>query len=418
MNEKRKLFLATATFPYGGGECNFVGPEIEFLKEKFDLTIISHATDEFYYANKELESEYKDIKIIRYPSDRKRRDYLIYGLLAVFDRDFWREVINILGTKKNIYYRLLDSITFYITSRKYYFFLKAILKGQKEFIYYSFWYTQLCYGAVMCKKHFSNMKIITRTHGLDLYQERCRGNRQPFKLIMDGKVDKILFACQYGKKYYINTFANGINDEKKYCLQRLGSKREDAAINKRRKDDKFVVVSCSYTIPLKRIDLIINALALINDIEIRWIHFGGGQIYENLCQVAKDKLDVKDNIEYELVGNISNRDIRDFYQNNEVDCFITTSETEGGCPMAIQEAMLFGIPIIGTDVGGITEMIQGNGILLPMNPNVENVKNAIEKILTINRVNSEKMKRKSMMLWKEMFDIDKNGLALVEELEM
>ena len=42
----RKLILATESFPYGRGEKTFILPEIERLRQHFDITIVSHANRE------------------------------------------------------------------------------------------------------------------------------------------------------------------------------------------------------------------------------------------------------------------------------------------------------------------------------------------------------------------------------------
>ena len=96
-----------------------------------------------------------------------------------------------------------------------------------------------------------------------------------------------------------------------------------------------------------------------------------------------------------------------FYADNEVLCFITTSETEGGAPVSIQEAMAYGIPIIGTDVGGITEMIQGNGILLKANPTPGEIRNAIEYIMQ-NPDIRKRMCDASVKIWSEEYCAEKN----------
>lgn len=69
----------------------------------------------------------------------------------------------------------------------------------------------------------------------------------------------------------------------------------------------------------------------------------------------------------------------DFYEDNFVSCFITTTSTEGN-PVSIQEVLSFGIPIIGTDVSDIPLMIHGNGVLMSSNPKAEEVTEAIKKI--------------------------------------
>lgn len=56
------------------------------------------------------------------------------------------------------------------------------------------------------------------------------------------------------------------------------------------------------------------------------------------------------------------------------DVFIMTSKDEG-LPVAAQEAMAMGLPLILTDVGGCKELVVNNGIVI--NPNIDEVKKAI-----------------------------------------
>ena len=91
-----------------------------------------------------------------------------------------------------------------------------------------------------------------------------------------------------------------------------------------------------------------------------------------------------------------------------MDCFITTSETEGGCPVSIQEAMSYGVPVIGTAVGGITEMIADNGILLSADPDQGEVASAIQRILTLEESDLQKAKAAAYRKWQEEFDADKS----------
>ena len=63
-----------------------------------------------------------------------------------------------------------------------------------------------------------------------------------------------------------------------------------------------------------------------------------------------------------------------------VDSFINISSTEG-LPVAIMEAISFNVPVIGTDVGGISEIVTPEtGILLSSNPELSEILNALYKI--------------------------------------
>lgn len=80
----------------------------------------------------------------------------------------------------------------------------------------------------------------------------------------------------------------------------------------------------------------------------------------------------------------------DFYKN--ADIFILPSEKEG-MPLVLLEAMATGLPIIGSDVLGIHELIDGIGVLVE-NPNPTNFAHAIDNLLADKNKMSE-LSRKS-----------------------
>ena len=84
--------------------------------------------------------------------------------------------------------------------------------------------------------------------------------------------------------------------------------------------------------------------------------------------------------------------------------------------MSVQEAMAQGIPVIGTDVGGITEMIQGNGILLPRDPDGSEVAAAIGRMMSLDEHEKTAMQKQSRRLWKQEFCIDVSYQELLEAL--
>ena len=65
-----------------------------------------------------------------------------------------------------------------------------------------------------------------------------------------------------------------------------------------------------------------------------------------------------------LLGNLENSIVLDYLSKNYIDALINVSESEG-LPFTMMEAISFGIPIIGTNVGGVKEIINNyTGILL------------------------------------------------------
>ena len=405
-----KLILATDCFPYGKGEKTFIIPELMRLRQHYDVTIVSHADGEQFRGGLCTDLP-EGVELICFGRPELSAIDKVKALaLFLLDRLARQEIREILGEKQNRRERLYQSLSFFAQALSDQKKLRqsGILIGREPIIYYSFWYTYFCYSAVLeCRRDKrSNVRMITRTHGVDLYHERIPGNRQPFKHQMEPGLDAILFACDYARRYYRERISHYIDESRLYVCK-LGTEAVQAPAVYRTQE-AWHVVSCSNVISLKRLSLIIDGLALLEGDKVQWTHIGDGAELQRMKDYAREKLGVKDNISYSFQGYMENDKILRYYTEHPADCFITTSSTEGGCPVSIQEAMKFGTPVIGTDVGGITEMIQGNGILLPANPDGQAVAAAIRQIMTSDQETLSAMRRASVTLWKREFDIDVN----------
>ncbi len=106
-------------------------------------------------------------------------------------------------------------------------------------------------------------------------------------------------------------------------------------------------------------------------------------------------------------GDLPNDEVQRYYRSNRVDCFITTTETEG-LPVSIMEAMAYGIPIVATDVGGIREMIDGNGVLLSSDPSAEETGKALIKVLLADDNGKNAYSEQSVKIWERRFNRENN----------
>ena len=426
----KKLFLLTTEFPYGEGEKPFIIPELEYLKQEFDITIISSASTVARNDDGKTTVLDKDINVLWYPCNHMGNiEKIRYSMQALVSSAFLSDAGNIIKDGRKILERLAYSLQFYAYSLRMYKWLKMhVTKDMtKDAIVYSFWYYIPLMASTMLKNRYGNFKLVSRAHGFDLYNERVSGGRQPFRNYIDKHLDKVFFIAENGYRYYLKNIVhmdsidNKSNMDKedqpsgteKYKICRMGvkpSKRSESS-----HDGVLRIVSCSSVIPLKRISLIIDTLSEISGIIIKWTHFGDGSSMEEMKEYAQQKLSVRDNIEYKLAGNMPNKTIREYYGNNPVDLFITTSETEG-CPVSIQEAMAAGIPIIGTNVGEIPLMIQGNGYLLSQNPEPNEIRDKVERFMDQSPEEIQKMRNASYELWNEKYNSDKNYPQLVNEL--
>jgi glycosyltransferase involved in cell wall biosynthesis len=409
------MLFATSGFPYGKGEKTFVIPELEKLREKYSVILISHATFQEVKDIASKSSVNEKIKVLHFDRNIKLWKKIYWGVRYFFDKDGWRETKSILLEKKSILLRMYHSIGFYILAMEDYkkILKNRLIKNEENTICYSYWYTYYSYAFLRCKELYPKLKIITRTHGFDLYNERFPGKRQPFKEIMDEKLDGIIFASNYAYHYYAKIFSKR-SDRNKYHICRLGVSEGKVSINCAKVG--FHLVSCSMVVPLKRIELIIDGLSELKE-EVHWIHIGSGSEMEVIQKYAERMLSASSHIHYTFVGYWRQEQIRSFYETGWADCFITTTATEGGCPVSIQEAMSFALPVIGTAVGGVTEMIDGNGILLPSNPKATEVANAILNIYNMSQTERKNVGECSFRLWKEKFNEIINVKHLIETIE-
>lgn len=107
-------------------------------------------------------------------------------------------------------------------------------------------------------------------------------------------------------------------------------------------------------------------------------------------------------------GAMRHAEVMSFYKENRQDLFVQTSSSEG-IPVSIMEALSFEIPVIATDVGGVSEIVEKSfGILLPENPTVADVKNAILSMMAKDAAEIEEMRRNARRSYEEKWDSDKN----------
>lgn len=413
-----KIMLATDIFPYGTGEKSFIMPELRRLSGLYEITVISHAGSEV--SQPKTEEKLPDgVKCVTFPRPvLSVKDKLKALFCYLTDCDGYREIWEIICSKHNIGKRLYQSLSFYAQALSDQRTLEksGLLLKEENVVYYSYWYTYFCYSMIRLKRRYPNISVLTRTHGHDLYHERIPGNRQPFKHQMEKKLNKIVFACAYGKEYYSARVKHPKTCTDKLCVCRLGTESAGRRMPYR-ETDEFHVLSCSNVIDLKRIELIVDGLAQIKDLRVRWTHIGNGEAYDRIAAYAAEKLADRSNICYELKGYMENENVHRYYEEHQIDCFITTSSTEGGCPVSVQEAMSYGVPVIGTDVGGITEMLGGNGILLSNSPDGTAVAEAIRYIATLKRSDYEMMQERSRSVWREQFDIQLTAMNFRRVLE-
>ncbi len=138
----------------------------------------------------------------------------------------------------------------------------------------------------------------------------------------------------------------------------------------------------------KNIDLIIKAVKVMENENIILNIVGDGSEINNLkLLVKKYELDKKIN----FIGKIENTKLNEYLK--DADIFIQASNYEG-LPHSILEAMNFEIPILSTDVGGCSVLLNKGerGYIIPMPVSEVEISEGIRTI--INNKNEAKSKAK------------------------
>ncbi|MCK7489734.1 MAG: glycosyltransferase [Anaerotruncus sp.] len=124
-------------------------------------------------------------------------------------------------------------------------------------------------------------------------------------------------------------------------------RRDQAEHNQHGSSDGLLrIVTCSYIVPLKRLELFVSSLMKVSR-KVIWTHIGDGQDKGKIFELSTK---LPNNIQSNFLGHLENKDVLDYYQNNPVDLFVNVSSYEG-VPVSIMEALSFGIEPVATDKG-------------------------------------------------------------------
>lgn len=361
-------------YPFGAAEA-FVEYEMRALAEddrKFNIWVL-RAGDK---SKKRYVPENANISFI----EGETLGVKLHAFFKLFKKNSLSEICLVLKNKpKEGILRCLNRIYRYqkvaaLFERQY----KKLKVDDERKIFVSYWLNECAFALVELKKKYPNIKIASRGHGYDIFEERCY---LPFRKAILSGLDKIYLINQASKEYFKQHYGEWL-DISKIEISHLGVNLPEN-VAKNNKEDVFKIVTCSSVIPLKRLDLMIDALSNLKDKKIEWVHFGGGVLLDEIKKYAAEKLS-GGNLSYEFKGQVPLKNVHDYYRDNFVNLFVNCSDTEG-TPVSVMEAMAYGIPTVARNVGGMAEVLDDTcGILLPTDANAFDLKEAINKIMSLD----------------------------------
>ena len=395
---KKNLFLITSLFPYGHAE-TFLETEIHFTADFFGKINILPLNNTINYRTTpkncsispiEFKNNWCFLRIFKLLLN----NLILIELLSLFNKK------NKVGILKTMIVTLNKSIQI-----EQFIITKLNKNELNNTVLYSYWCDESAMALALLKKKYPMLTTVSRAHGWDLYFETNKYNHLPFKPFISKYINQIYPISNTGKNYILERW-NAQTEPKTAFLGVNSNTLLEPNKN------EFTLVSCSNTIKLKRVELILFALKQINETYIKWVHFGDGAEFENLKEKARG---IVPNIDIVWKGRVKNEEVIHFYKKENPSLFINVSSSEG-IPVSIMEAFSFGIPAIATNVGGTNEIVTDNynGILLKENPTIEEIKSAILKIKYLETSEYEKMKLNAWNTLNEKFSAEKNYKSFYE----
>lgn len=390
---KPSLVLITQSFPFGLVESSFLKEEIKSLARSFEIHIVSRNIKDSQYVTVP-----EDIVLHRYDSSLK---YNAIELLikVIFSTNFIKEVFTIIKQNKFSFNHLKMCLRVEMRTLHFAKYLEIIRKQiKRNTVLYSYWNDYACFASTRVKR--KGDFVISRLHGGDLYELDINDRYQPYKCLYNKKVDWLSFISNKGQNYFCETYFD-VSD--KASINFLGVPEHPIKyMFSDRKDVK--IVSFSYVRDIKRIDKIIDALSQIDNLNIHWTHIGARYLYNQIREYAKYKLNNKPNISYQFLGEMKNEDALDYIASHEFDFLINVSSTEG-MPMTMMEAFSMSIPVIGTKVGGVPEVVRHNynGYLLEVNFRDEELIYILMNYANLSFEDKLKLREHAKNTWKNNF---------------
>ena len=390
----KTLYIFTTNYPYNLAEV-FLEDEIIYQAKRFERVVILS----FAAVRKNRRPVPENCEVVDIPLSDSRMRYIICGLfhpltVGVLIKEFFRNKV-FLSCKK---FKAWGASARYLNNCLYNKELKQVLRNLKnDDVCYFYWGIGQCLLSIVLK---GRVHLVSRFHGeWDLWEESY-GGFHSLRTEVAHSLDIAAFIAKKGEAYFKKRYPYA-----KTAVYPLGSK--DYGLQQPKPgDDVIRVVSCSSVIPLKRVNLIFEALNSMTELKIEWIHIGGGSKFEELKeQINKE---CREHLKVNLLGSMSHDDVMEYYIRHHFDMFVNISTSEG-VPVSIMEAMSFGIPVLATDVGSTSEEVQPEvGGLLSPNPTLDEITGKMRKLLSSKYTPRE--------FWEGHYNAERNYTAFSEML--
>lgn len=294
-----------------------------------------------------------------------------------------------------------------VLSELYYTF--KIIRKEKIDVIHSHWIIPSGLIGVIAKKIFK-IPHITSAHAGDVFTIRKSKILGIIGSFVLKNSDEITANSEYTKNVII-----AIENKLKCNVEIIPMGVDTSRFNPDKASDfkkffgaEYLILSVGRLVDKKGIKYLIMAMVdVIKNFPHAKLIIGGSGPEKDKLEKLSENLGIKDNVIF--MGYIENSDLPKYYASS--DLFVLPSiETKGGdtegLGVVLLEAMACGIPVIGSNIGGITDIIKDGGTGFLAQP--ENPDDIAEKIIELlsNGMARQRLSENGLIITQKQFSWD------------
>ena len=413
--QTKRLVVFLSNFPYGFSEPYF-GTELPYLAKHFDQISLVPADLAPSISTEKLSFDLPEnarVEEWKVKQFSKFNGLEIFKMLLspIFRQELWNLVFKFKPNSRSLALKTCVSSWLRAMSFAEHLAQTNLVSGLNEnVVLYSYWCTDLSLAMAMLKEQGFTQTMITRIHAWDLYFDRDPSGYLPFRSFIFSKLDGVYPISEKGRNYLLETLGSEFGPQLR--VARLGT--EPLQSKPYVREAKILrILSISKIIPLKRLDLLIESLGIAQrSISIVWHHLGGDDAQTKA--LAESKLKGVDFTFFAFQGKVR------YYQQleeNTYDLFINLS-TKEGLPVSMMECMSLGIPVLATDVGAVSEIVdhEKNGWLISVDSDAKSIAEKICSIALLTEEEMQQTRQAAYLKWDSNFNSIRNYSDFSEKL--
>lgn len=392
----------------------FLLNEIKFASEVFEEVFV------IALENKEVCMKYENnskVKLCMFSKAELHR-VALRSSFQIFDKEKRDELLQVIKTnriskkyiKEYLLYLAMENICIEWCKK-----INVNGENSRHYVALACWYASDAYAIYQLKKKYRELSIFSLAHSFEIDPVKNPYIVDLFRKQYHEHLKCVYFISKNVMREFNNSIGKLLNlscDNVK--VRYLGTLKKQPGYTKRNEQLPYHILTCSYVVPVKRVSEFYNVLNKYADIPLIWTHIGEGKGFMDLSRETEKK----DNqyLKVNLLGKMTNDDIHKFYIENNIDLFVNYSTSEG-IPVSIMEAIAYGVPVVATDVGGNSEIVNDSyGAIVPVDVKGIVLWKTIKGLLQKDKDELIEMKKMASAFFNCNFNADSIRVSFYQEI--